>query len=104
MIKNLFGLVPIWVKISVIVALLGAIGIYVDNLCNSEKRSLKSEVVDFKKEIKRKNDTILKIQGEAAKKKQDKKNETFNLKMECKKLQREEYEDPYIDAAGNLYF
>lgn len=102
--KNLLELIPLWVKIGTIVSLLSAIGIFADHLCNSGKRSLSRDIVDFKKEIKSKNDTMLILQGKIAKKEQDKKNKLFNLKMECNKLQKEEHEEPHIDANGNLYF
>lgn len=104
--KTLFSLIPIWVKISVVLAILGAVGLFIDNLCNSEKRSLRDDIVNLKKEKKTNNDTILKLRGKIKSLAQNKRNENFDTKMECKKeiKPRTEYEEPHIDAAGNLYF
>ena len=106
--SRLFGLVPSWVKIAIVVSMLsatlGGLIYYVDNLCNSEKRSLRKQIGTLNKEIKRKNDIIKRRVSEIKRVNDKSKNDLLRVRIECAKMKRRYYEVPVVDANSSIWF
>ena len=99
---------PLWVKVSVVVALLsttvGGLIYYVDSLCNSEKRSLKKDIKLLQEKIRTKSDSIVRLELSLQKNKDTKQNEVLRAKIECAKAQRRYYETPIVDTNSSFWF
>ena len=115
MMSRLFGLMPLWVKIAIVTSLLsatlGGLIYYVDDLCNSEKRSLSVKIGTLNKEIKRKNVTIKnkiyaikRMRGEVKRVRDKSQNDLLRVRIECAKMKRRHYEVPIVDANSSIWF